>query len=114
METFSAFHVSTGPTVIALVGTIEMFPPPLVRAFCAIVSGWSSTTRVVNLRYSSGVGGCALYLSPRGNERRHATSGDTHSCPLWENGGARPACAASFRCARSTSHDQRVRSSADE
>ena len=30
METFSACHVSTGPTVSACVGTSVMFPPPLV------------------------------------------------------------------------------------
>ena len=39
IDTFSAFQVSTGPTVIAFVGTRGMLPPPLVRAFCAIVSG---------------------------------------------------------------------------
>src|SRR4029450_3093824 len=66
IETFSAFHVSTGPTVIACVGTSEILPPPLVRAFCAMVSGWSSTTRVVSLRYSAGVGGAVLYLPRRG------------------------------------------------
>src|SRR5438067_13191241 len=67
METFSAFHVSPGPTVIACVGTIEMLPPPLVRAFCAMVSGWSSTTRVVSFRYSVGVGGALLYFPRRGS-----------------------------------------------
>ena len=60
IDTFSAFHVSTGPTVIALVGTSEMLPPPLVRAFCAMVSGCRSTTRVASLRYSAGDGGASL------------------------------------------------------
>ena len=60
IETLSAFHVSTGPTLIALVGTSAMFPPPLVRAFCAIVSGCRSTTRVANFRYSSAEGGESL------------------------------------------------------
>ena len=36
METFSACQVSTGPTEMARVGTREMFPPPDVRAFCAM------------------------------------------------------------------------------
>src|ERR1700761_303816 len=67
METFSAFHVSTGPTVIACVGTMAMFPPPLVRAFCAMVSGCRSTTRVASRRYSIGHGGAALYLPLRGS-----------------------------------------------
>ena len=49
METFSAFHVSTGPTVIACVGTSAILPPPDVRAFCAIVIGCRSTTRVAEL-----------------------------------------------------------------
>src|SRR5947208_2005466 len=62
MEIFSACHVSTGPTEIALVGTSEMLPPPEVRAFWAIVSGCRSTTRVVNLRYSAGEGGAFLYF----------------------------------------------------
>ena len=39
IETFSAYHVSTGPTVIAFDGTMEMFPPPDVRAFWASVTG---------------------------------------------------------------------------
>src|SRR5207253_8459326 len=65
METFSAFHVSTGPTLIALVGTKVMLPPPEVRAFCAMVMGCRSTTRVVNLRYSAGLGGWFLYLPSR-------------------------------------------------
>ena len=51
---------------MALVGTIEMFPPPLVRAFWAMVSGCKSTTRVGSLRYSSGVGGRVLYFPRRG------------------------------------------------
>ena len=57
METFSAFHVSAGPTEIALRGTPATFPPPEVRAFWTSVSGCRSTTRVVSCRYSSGVGG---------------------------------------------------------
>src|SRR5947209_7940938 len=65
METFSAFHVSTGPTEIALVGTREMLPPPEVRAFWAMVKGCKSTTRVVKRRYSSGEGGWSLYLPCR-------------------------------------------------
>src|SRR5436190_885199 len=65
IETFSAFQVSYGPTEIACVGTNEMFPPPDVRAFCAMVSGCKSTTRVANFRYSSGVGGFSLYLPLR-------------------------------------------------
>src|SRR5256885_4054045 len=65
METFSAFHVSTGPTEIACVGTSEMFPPPDVRAFWAMVSGCKSTTRVASLRYSAGDGGAFLYLPVR-------------------------------------------------
>src|SRR4029079_5203655 len=67
MLTFSARQVSAGPTVIALVGTIETLPPPLVRAFCAMVRGCSSTTRVVSFRYSAGVGGAFLYLPRRGS-----------------------------------------------
>src|SRR5207249_5554261 len=67
METFSAFHVSTGPTLIAFVGTRAMLPPPEVRAFCAMVKGCSSTTRVASLRYSSGDGGRFLYLPLRGS-----------------------------------------------
>ena len=50
----------TGPTLIASVGTSEMLPPPLVRAFWATVSGWSRTTRVQSLRYSAGGGGVVL------------------------------------------------------
>src|ERR1051325_436512 len=65
METFSAFHVSAGPTEMACVGTSEMFPPPDVRAFCATVSGCKSTTRVVSLRCSAGEGGLSLYLPAR-------------------------------------------------
>src|SRR6266705_1839230 len=65
METFSACHVSTGPTEIAWVGTSEMLPPPDVRAFCATVSGCKSTTRVASLRYSAGDGGESLYLPVR-------------------------------------------------
>jgi len=40
METFSAFHVSTGPTVIAWVGTSVMFPPPLVREGDKVQPNW--------------------------------------------------------------------------
>src|SRR5947207_10315643 len=65
IDTLSAFHVSAGPTEIACVGTSEMFPPPEVRAFCAIVSGCKSTTRVVSLRYSAGEGGLFLYCFSR-------------------------------------------------
>src|SRR5438876_709337 len=65
METFSACHVSSGPTEIAWVGTKEMFPPPEVRAFCAMVSGCKSTTRVGSFRYSSREGGLSLYLPLR-------------------------------------------------
>jgi len=57
MDTFSASQVSTGPTVMAWVGTREMLPPPEVRAFWAMVSGCKSTTRVASLRYSAGEGG---------------------------------------------------------
>ncbi len=39
METFSAFHVSTGPTDSAWEGTPETAPPPDVRAFWMIVIG---------------------------------------------------------------------------
>src|SRR2546428_2523668 len=62
IETFSACQVSTGPTEIACVGTSEIFPPPDVRAFCAMVSGCKSTTRVVSLRHSAGEGGLSLYF----------------------------------------------------
>src|SRR5436189_1350258 len=65
METFSACQVSTGPTEMAFVGTSEMLPPPEVRAFCAMVSGCKSTTRVVSLRHSAGEGGLSLYLPLR-------------------------------------------------
>src|SRR5258705_8282115 len=65
IETFSAFHVSNGPTEIACVGTSEIFPPPDVRAFCAMVSGCRSTTRVVNFRHSAGGGGWSLYFPLR-------------------------------------------------
>ena len=58
-------QVSTGPTEIAWVGTSEIFPPPDVRAFCAMVSGCKSTTRVVSLRYSAGEGGWSLNLPAR-------------------------------------------------
>ena len=43
-----------------------MLPPPLVRAFCAIVIGCRSTTRVASLRYSAGEGGASLYRPLRG------------------------------------------------
>src|SRR4026208_286498 len=66
IETFSACQVSTGPTLMAFVGTIEMLPPPEVRAFCAMVSGGGSTTRVVSWRYSTGDGGLSLNLPRRG------------------------------------------------
>jgi hypothetical protein len=33
MLTFSVCHVSLGPTVMAVLGTIVMLPPPEVRAF---------------------------------------------------------------------------------
>ena len=46
IETFSARQVSAGPTLIAFVGTRAMLPPPEVRAFCAMVKGCKSTTRV--------------------------------------------------------------------
>src|SRR3954467_3334859 len=65
MDTFSAFQVSKGPTDIACVGTIVIFPPPDVLAFCAIVIGCKSTTRVVNFLYSTGEGGSSLYLPSR-------------------------------------------------
>src|SRR5262245_59249657 len=65
METFSAFHVSTGPTEIAFVGTREIFPPPDVRAFCASVNGCKSTTRAVSLRDSAGGGGLFFHLPLR-------------------------------------------------
>src|SRR3954468_24490824 len=65
MEILSARQVSTGPTEIACVGTREMFPPPEVRAFWAIVKGCRSTTRVGSLRYSAGEGGSFLYLPLR-------------------------------------------------
>ena len=57
METFSAFQVSTGPTVMALVGTSGMLPPPDVRAFCAMVIGMQIDDAGVSLRYSAGDGG---------------------------------------------------------
>ena len=66
IETFSALQVSTGPTVIACVGTSAMLPPPLVRAFCAMVSGCRSTTRVASWRYSAAEGGASLYLPAPG------------------------------------------------
>src|SRR5438270_3805425 len=65
IETFSACQVSIGPTEIAFVGTSEIFPPPEVRAFWAMVKGCKSTTRVVSLRYSAGEGGLSLYLPLR-------------------------------------------------
>src|SRR4051812_469746 len=61
METRSAFHVSTGPTVAAYCGTAATYPPPLVRAFWITVIGCSSVTRVVSLRYTSVGGGASLY-----------------------------------------------------
>ena len=57
IETFSAFQVSTGPTLIACVGTLVTTPPPEVRAFWMIVIGCNSTSRVPSLRYSAGDGG---------------------------------------------------------
>ena len=39
LETRSAFHVSTGPTEHACVGTPATYPPPLVRAFWITVMG---------------------------------------------------------------------------
>ena len=54
-------------TVIACVGTSVTLPPPLVRAFCAMVTGWRSTTRVVSWRYSATGGGASLYLPRRGS-----------------------------------------------
>ena len=50
IETFSAFHVSIGPTEQAWLGTIETLPPPDVRAFWMTVSGCRSTTRVLSWR----------------------------------------------------------------
>ena len=46
METFSAFQVSTGPTVAARVGASDTCPPPQVRAFWITVMGCRSVTRV--------------------------------------------------------------------
>ena len=60
IETFSAFQVSTGPTVAACVGTSDTWPPPEVRAFWMTVIGCRSVTRVVSLRYSAGGGGASL------------------------------------------------------
>jgi hypothetical protein len=65
IETFSAFHVSTGPTVAARVGTMATLPPPEVRAFWMIVTGCRSTSRAESLRYSAGVGGAFLYAPSR-------------------------------------------------
>src|SRR6185436_13961450 len=65
IDTFSARQVSSGPTLIAFIGTSAMLPPPEVRAFCAIVSGCNSTTRVGNWRYSPDGGGLSLYLPSR-------------------------------------------------
>src|SRR5436305_940095 len=65
IETFSAFQVSTGPTVMALVGIIAILPPPEVLAFCAIVMGCRSTTLVVNFLYSSTGGGLSEYFPSR-------------------------------------------------
>src|SRR4051812_35318976 len=42
-----------------------ILPPPEVLAFCAIVIGCRSTTRVVSCLYSSGVGGSSLNLPSR-------------------------------------------------
>ena len=57
-----------------------MLPPPLVRAFCAIVSGCRSTTRVVSLRYSSGDGGASLCRPVRGSGSLNAQC-FTSPCP---------------------------------
>src|SRR5436190_400631 len=65
IDTFSAFQVSNGPTEMACVGTNATLPPPDVRAFCAIVSGCRSTTRVGSWRYSAGDGGLSLCLPLR-------------------------------------------------
>ncbi len=51
----------------ASVGTKATLPPPLVRAFWVMVTGWSFTNRVPSLRYSAGLGGASLYLPLRGN-----------------------------------------------
>src|SRR5437588_11014861 len=60
IDTFSACHVSIGPTEMAWVGTSEIFPPPEVRAFWAMVRGCNSTTRVASLQYPAGDGGLSL------------------------------------------------------
>lgn len=65
IDTFSACQVCTGPTVIARWGTIVMLPPPLVRAFCASVTGCRSTTRVESARYSAGDGGASWCFPSR-------------------------------------------------
>src|SRR5215211_1965989 len=65
MLTRSAFHVSTGPTVAACVGTLATYPPPLVRAFWMIVIGCRSVTRVVSFRYSLGGGGSFFHFPVR-------------------------------------------------
>ena len=44
-----------GLSLLVLVVWFAMFPPPLVRAFCAIVSGCRSTTRVARVRPSGSV-----------------------------------------------------------
>ena len=74
METFSAFHVSTGPTLMAFVGTSAMLPPPEVRAFWATVNGCKSTTRVASFRYSAADGGWFLYFPARGSGPRERKS----------------------------------------
>ena len=65
IETFSAFQVSTGPTLSAWLGTFGTTPPPEVRAFWIIVIGCRSTTRVASLRYSAGEGGASRYAPSR-------------------------------------------------
>src|SRR3954469_889502 len=65
MLTRSAFHVSTGPTEHACVGTPATYPPPLVRAFWITVIGWRPTIRVLSLRYSDGGGGSFFHLPAR-------------------------------------------------
>src|SRR4051794_2067929 len=65
MLTRSAFHVSTGPTLHACIGTAATYPPPLVRAFWITVIGCRSTIRVFDLRYSLGGGGLFFHLPAR-------------------------------------------------
>src|SRR5690349_10754522 len=62
METFSAFQVAYGPSVVAWRGSPARLPPPEVRAFCTRVTGCRSTTRVLSSRYSAGEGGASWYL----------------------------------------------------